>query len=289
MGREIKRVPLSFKHPLNEVWTGYINPHRNYSRKCHDCGESGLNPASRELWEAWYDSGGHGNRWWYEYSNGQACKIIEAYPGACKRWSDKLTQDEVDALVKEGRFSGRTHNWIEGTGWVEKNPPVKITAEEVNASHSLSGGGHHDAINQGICFRVRANRFGIYGKCEVCGGEGRVITNPDLKKMADEWEPYEPPVGGGWQVWETVSEGSPISPVYPTAEALIERLVTIGLDWGASEGPFSREAAEAFVKGAGWVPSLVGIPGVGYVSGIEAAQYFSEPKEKQEELPFYLL
>jgi len=32
----------------------------------------------------------------------------------------------------------------------------------------------------------------------------------------------DPPKGDGWQLWETTSEGSPVSPVFKTAEELAE-------------------------------------------------------------------
>lgn len=41
-----------------------------------------------------------------------------------------------------------------------------------------------------------------------------------------EKERREPPSGEGWQVWETVSEGSPVTPVFPTAESLARQLKT---------------------------------------------------------------
>lgn len=41
-----------------------------------------------------------------------------------------------------------------------------------------------------------------------------------VKALADAWEETEPPEGPGWQMWETCSEGSPISPVFETAEEL---------------------------------------------------------------------
>jgi hypothetical protein len=77
----------------------------------------------------------------------------------------------------------------------------------------------------------------------------------------------EPPGGEGWQVWETVSEGSPITPVFPTPEALVDHLCAYGDGW--SQKPPSRQAAEAFVK-SGWVPSMVMVDGR-CLSGIDAA------------------
>jgi len=37
----------------------------------------------------------------------------------------------------------------------------------------------------------------------------------------DQWH-YEPPTGEGFQLWETTSEGSPVSPVFASAEELAD-------------------------------------------------------------------
>lgn len=98
-----------------------------------------------------------------------------------------------------------------------------------------------------------------------------------LTKTGEVWKAYDPPTGEGWQVWETVSEGSPITPVFPTAEALIEHLSTVGTEWDRTpgpggrppRGPWRREAAEAFVR-SGWAPSFVGIGGQLLMGGNDA-------------------
>lgn len=61
-----------------------------------------------------------------------------------------------------------------------------------------------------------------------------------------------------WQVYETVSEGTPISPAFATKEELIEYLVENGDEWAQRRGtsPPSRAAVEAFVEG-GWAPSML--------------------------------
>ena len=77
----------------------------------------------------------------------------------------------------------------------------------------------------------------------------------------------------GWQVWETVSEGSPITPVFATGDELIEHLVAKG---DRNDGStYSREGAMAFVKGAGWAPSGVMSGGKMY-SGIDAYALFTD-------------
>lgn len=50
----------------------------------------------------------------------------------------------------------------------------------------------------------------------------------------------------GWCLYETVSEGTPITPVFPTAEGLIDHLATKGDDW--KREPYRREAAERLVS-----------------------------------------
>jgi hypothetical protein len=36
----------------------------------------------------------------------------------------------------------------------------------------------------------------------------------------EAWRPTDPPEGEGWQLWETTSEGSPVSPVFGSAVEL---------------------------------------------------------------------
>lgn len=49
----------------------------------------------------------------------------------------------------------------------------------------------------------------------------------------------------GWCLYETVSEGTPVTPVFGTAGQLVDHLVAVGEDWG--QGPYRREAAERLV------------------------------------------
>jgi hypothetical protein len=94
--------------------------------------------------------------------------------------------------------------------------------------------------------------------CDHCNGDGSLWTSEEARERYENWEPSEPPSGEGWQVWETVSEGSPITPVFATREALIDYLVNGG------DGGWSREAAENFVKEDGWAPSMIMMGGVIY-------------------------
>jgi len=59
-----------------------------------------------------------------------------------------------------------------------------------------------------------------------------------------------------YQVYETVSEGTPVTPPFATKEELIDYLVTNGDFWDQSRGHggWDREAAEFFCK-TEWAPS----------------------------------
>lgn len=219
MGREVKRVTLDFDWPLDMPWKGYVNPYS--SQKCKACDGSGFNPATKQLLDDWYDFSNSGSK-----------------------WHNRLTQDEVDALVEYNRLREFTQNG------------QRPTAEMVNRACERQS--IHDAINRFICLEVRAKRLGVYGQCKYCGGDGEIYFNERIKQLADDWdekEKYDPPEGEGWQVWETVSEGSPVTPVFQSAEALVDYLVEHGDDPKRVSG-WKRENAEKFVN-AGWAPSLI--------------------------------
>lgn len=71
----------------------------------------------------------------------------------------------------------------------------------------------------------------------------------------------DPPSGDGWQVWEDVSEGSPVSPVFSEHGNVVL--------WLVEHEKCSPAAAEAFVK-CGWAPSFIGT-GFGLFTGVQAA------------------
>lgn len=68
--------------------------------------------------------------------------------------------------------------------------------------------------------------------CERCqmfasimGIPPQVYKGFNIDNPCPEWRDYfkvDPPKGPGFQLWETTTEGSPISPVFDTAEKLAE-------------------------------------------------------------------
>ena len=86
--------------------------------------------------------------------------------------------------------------------------------------------------------------------------EGR---SPDPESYrAEAWTPEQATC---YQIYETVSEGTPVSPVFETLDELQAWLIEQG---------YSEKAAEGFAK-TGWVPSGVISPQHGIVTGIEIA------------------
>jgi hypothetical protein len=189
---------MDFQWPKDKVWVGYLNPHR--SQKCPACEGSGYNPETDRIANNFYN---------YSSETG-------------KGWCDQITQDEVDALIAENRLYDFTHDCIRETGWQPKDPMPVVTAEEVNRWQQNRRGIGYDGINRMILIKTRATRLGVYGMCPLCNGEGAVWDSPETRKLNEEWKETEPPTGEGYQIWETCSEGSPITPVFASLDELCQ-------------------------------------------------------------------
>jgi hypothetical protein len=105
------------------------------------------------------------------------------------------------------------------------------------------------------------------------------------------YKPWKDEEATWFQLWETVSEGTPVSPPFATKEELVEYLVAHGDYWDQSRredvkagrycsmncDPWPREVAERFVHGSGWAPSLVMTNGV-ISDGVRAL--YAEPRDE---------
>jgi hypothetical protein len=228
MGRDLKRVPLDFKWPLRKTWGGFIRPDELDAITCDACGGTGWNPAMRQLSDDWYDHAGFGSRWRYDYKTGLDGKPATNPPwkvfGKSRAWQHQLTQDEVDHLIEEGRLNGYVNTWDDvARKWVRDPSKPWPTAEQIN--HDMHFGMGHDGINHAIMVRFRGKRLGIYGLCPNCDGETCTYRDEAHRAAADAWTETPIPTGTGYQMWETVSEGSPISPVFDTPTKLAAWLV----------------------------------------------------------------
>lgn len=306
MGREVKRVPLDFDWPLREVWAGYELPEAYRSRTCPDCGGSGYS-LTGDLWsrkwhgdEGAFDPAETGSRPWQPDDPAVIANIRvkmaregavfggrrdidesrlrfygTADPGEQKRleairmcdiwnhrWCYHLAEEDVSALRDAGKMDEWFHDGVR-----------PLTAAEVNERlvGGWFGGPSWPGAAVHICITDRCRRAGEAVDCPTCDGEGEVWNSRAHKALHDEWQPTAPPTGDGWQLWETVTYGSPVTPVYATAEALVAALVAEG---------YEEAAATAFVH-RGWAPSMV-VTGHGEVmDGIAASAYLAEGNDGQ--------
>lgn len=270
MGREVKRVPLDFDWPLNQVWRGYLLPDRLRELPCPAC-EHGYSAYAERLHARWYgyapfDPQEAGStpltadtpavRAFAERNVASAPEYYGVSEAAIRReaqrlaalfngaWQHHLAQEDVGALAAANRLFDFTHRWTNGR-WEKIEPLVTPTAAEVNA-WSLLGWGH-DSSNAYIVIKAKCEREGQPVTCHVCDGYARIEAYPGQRAEAEAWQPEEPPMGDGWQVWETVSEGSPVSPVFATKGKLLAWL---------RDAEYAPWAVTGLAEG-GWIPSAI--------------------------------
>jgi hypothetical protein len=217
-------------------------------------------------------------------------------------WSHQLCQADVDALVEAGRLWDFTHRPREGFDleqavrdrayflWEEAGTPVsdgvefwnaayeeytsrywlpypngyRPTASEINA-WSMDGMGH-DSCNNYICVKARCEREGVPCLCSSCEGGGDVWNPPSAEQQAEDWQEVEPPTGEAYQVWETVTEGSPMSPAFADPEKLAKWMVENDT---SITSDMTFEDWMKFILGDGWAPSMM-MTGSHMMSGAKA-------------------
>lgn len=297
MGREVKRVAMDFDWPLREVWQGYLNPFYT-AKDCEQCDGGGYSPEAVVMQDQWY-----GNVYFDPRSTGSTpfkpehpaivalatrnvtydprtnqCRAYQSSDQRAidhdarrlanlfnSRWSHHLSQDDVDALIADNRLHDLTHTFVKGEGWKPKDPPYHPTAREVN-EWSLHGFGH-DSINSWICIKARCKREGVSENCSVCQGHGNIWPCNTAKWLYETFENIEPPTGDGWQMWETTTNGSPISPVFATPEELARWLANNGTSAMGSQTADYDTWLRMIQRE--WAPSMVTVNGQ-LLSGVEA-------------------
>lgn len=204
----------------------------------------------------------------------EAARILKFWNA---QWMHHLDAEDVRALVEAGRLWDFTRNparvvkkpepVVRGialggppepdpapaqhaNGWLVKDTGYIPTPEEVNA-WSMNGFGH-DSINSWVCVKAKAKRLGYPMACASCNGEGHIVVDLAARARYEAWTRTDPPTGGGYQLWESVSEGSPLSPVFETVSALE--------GWMVSFNGYSRAEAEQLTRD-GWAPSGIIVNG----------------------------
>ena len=117
----------------------------------------------------------------------------------------------------------------------------------------------------GSRFRGTNREFVQSNECE---GTGMMWPTPEIEARWKRWKKTHPPAGDGWQMWETTSEGSPISPVMDSAEALATWLADNGAS-AVGDRTASRGEWLAMILGGRPTVSQVVVDGE-WISGVEA-------------------
>lgn len=124
---------------------------------------------------------------------------------------------------------------------------------------------------------------GAGSSCVVCEGEG--ICYPKVEPPGVDVEDFRyagiPFINAryGWQMWETVTEGSPMSPVCESPEALARWLADNKASAFGSQTA-TYEQWLAMITGGGWAPSAMIMPGQPITSGVAA---FAAQRGKEEQ------
>lgn len=294
MSREVRRVLLDFDWPLETKWAGFVNPFYGAKSKCLPCDGTGYAPDAKRFNDEWYGQADfdpatygatpltldnpevqafaarnvdHSPAFYHVPSLGrdraiqrEAARLFGHFRG---QWCHHLIQADVDALIVEWRIVHFTHRSVPGQGWVPIEPAPIVTADMIN-TWSLCGIGH-DAINQHVCIKARCKREGVPVTCPACDGDGDSWPSRAHKALAEAWQDIPPPVGEAYQMWESTSEGSPISLPFATPEELARWLA----DNDASACGDETATYEQWLGmiGRGWSPSAIN-DGSGLRSGV---------------------
>lgn len=293
MSREVRRVPMN--HGLvaiGSTWDGYIMPARLREASCPSC-ENGLSPMAEQLFKEWW-----GNAPFHPASTGskpfaadhprvrafaesnvesapefygtgehaivrEANRLLSHWNGM---WAHHLSQDDVDAIFADDRIRDITHRFDPVERWVRIDPQPELTAEYVNEFYiGLRGIGYLGTSEAYLAIQARCKKVGASHLCETCGGNASLEVYPGQRAEADAWEAPEFPTGDAWQMWQTVTEGGPVSPTLESPEQLAA--------WMRSTDRWSQlteKQALDFVTGPGWAPTAISFGGGPVVDGVTA-------------------
>jgi hypothetical protein len=229
MGREIKRVALDYNFAIGETWQGFIN---NHYRKCPHC-SNGYTTARARL----------GDLVSLLMLSGEDARRQKAHP----YFYDAPFHNTAGRIV----------------------PSADMVALTVGLAGRAMGGFGHDCCDRYTAEKKIIAAAGLpekWGICSHCDGEA---VDPACKAAHEAWTETPPPAGDGYQLWETTSEGSPLTPVFDTPE----KLARYCADQGVSS--FGRDTCDydtwlKFIRGPGWAPSMV-FSNKGMQSGVAAS------------------
>lgn len=198
MGREARRVPIDFDWPQGKTWEGYLMPDRFDETECPDC---------------------------YNGSTADG-ELIQGIAYMLVGLADDVVQQE------RGRDMHPYLQPLHRISYVGGSPRPTPRFEEFVKGLNPEDRGYGMLGRQpyGMARRLLelAGLPEDWATCPTCQGHGSVEKYPGQRAEAEAWEHTEPPTGDGWQMWETTSEGSPMSPVFARPEELARWLTTTG-------------------------------------------------------------
>jgi len=201
MGREARRVPLDFDWPLKKVWGGYLLPDRLHEETCPECGGSGSTDALKWVQTVAYLLSALAD------DTNKEQRGRPMHP-----WLQPLK--EISFNASAGRPGPQFVEFFDG-----------LTSSKVGGGDRIFG---RDTYRTAFALIEAAGLPEEWGWCPGCAGLGSIEKYDGQRAEAESWESVDPPSGEGWQMWETTSEGSPMSPVFATADELATWLAQTG-------------------------------------------------------------
>lgn len=261
MSREVRRVPLDFDWPLNKVWSGYLMPDNLKQKPCPDC-ENGWTAACQWL------------RTFCHRIQMLGSDIRDQQTG---RPMHPYFTDDPDPHTTRGAIDKDTKQWTEMPRIIRPSADILpllagLTGrDEEHLLHPMSGDHSYGILMKLVAAAgLDSDTWGI---CTTCTGEALLDAYEGQSADIEAWEHTEPPQGEGWQLWETVSDGSPVSPVCATADDLAA--------WMSHPERGDRwvppDVAARFIAD-GWAPTLAETA-TGVVSGVEWIGHHTSDKE----------
>ncbi len=275
MGREVKRVVAGFDWPVEKVWDGFLNPHYRACPAENVTCFGGQTAAAQ-----WMDAicrflagVGVGCVEYPQRDRLRARGFNSPHPYLTKWEQAPHYEIPPDVVVEADKIldAPGEHRRLQSLlAYRLGHPPeiLPLTDELLDVLAKFAGVGRSEfeVADCGPSWPIQAAIFraaGVeregWGRCPVCRGDN---LHPDARNAYEAWEVTPVPSGDWWQVWETVSEGSPVTPAFATAAGLVDHLVAVGDAWDQGRGRpgWERAAAESFVR-VGFAPALTMIGG----------------------------
>lgn len=209
MWRIARRVPLDFDWPLGKVYEGFEQPDRFVCEPCQGRGST----VGRERLD----------------------EVIQLLFVGDKEHRDGRPEDP--------RFSRAawyySHDRVPGEDYADLCARLSVHPGGYERDYD-----HRDLYS---ARRIILAAVGIdddeWGTCPSCNGDGCPV---ELQAERDAWKETPPPEGDGWQLWST--NDFPVSPVFPSEDALVDWLVETGEDIGVLR-PGTRDEWAKIVRG----------------------------------------